>query len=276
MLSIIIPTRHEQFLEKTIQGLLENAGGDIEILVALDGYNPTERNPDPRVKYLELENIGMRQSINTAVKESKGEYLMKIDAHCIVPKDYDLQLIKDHQPNWVQIPRRYNLDPDKWCRGEKVVDYELFIFPLRYSPASLHGYKWPERAIARENVMIDDTLTFQGSCYFIARKYWDELDLLNDDGYGTLPAQEATYIGMTVWSRGGRVVVNKNTWYAHLFKGQRFSRGYYMSKDLQRECYAYSYNHWVNEHKEDFIKIIEKFLPMPKWATDWKERLWMH
>lgn len=274
MLSIIIPSRNEQFLEKTVQGLLDNCTGEIEIIVVLDGYNPPERNP--RAKYIHHEkSIGMRQAINSGMAEAKGEYIMKIDAHCVVAKGIDEQLIKDHQPNWVQIPRRYKLDDINWCPLlTDIVDYQHYIFPLKYNPPSLHGFKSVERTLERKDIMLDDTMTFQGSCYFMTRAYWNKLDLLNDEGYGTLPSQEANYIGNTVWLDGGRVITNKNTWYAHLFKGSRHGRGYFLDLGLSRECYAYSYNHWVNENKEGFIKIIERFWPVHGWPKDWKERLW--
>lgn len=275
MLSIVIPSKNEPYLEKTIQGLLDNAMGEIEIIVALDGYNPPERNP--RVKYIHHEKgVGMREAINSCVAESKGEYLMKIDAHCIVAKGFDQRLINDHQPDWIQIPRRYSLDVEKWERGDKVVDYEHWIYPLKYSPPSLHGFRSLERQEQRKDIMVDETMTFQGSCYFITRKYWDELNLLKDERYGTLPAQEATYIGNTVWKAGGKVMVNKNTWYAHWFKGKDHGRGYFMDRGLQRDCYAFSYNHWLNDNKEEFIKIVERFMPIPDWPSNWREKLWTH
>ena len=35
--SIIIPARNERYLTATVQGLLDNAAGDVEVLVMLDG-----------------------------------------------------------------------------------------------------------------------------------------------------------------------------------------------------------------------------------------------
>lgn len=272
MLSIIIPTKNEKYLERTIEDLLNKCTGDIEIIVVLDGYNPPERNP--RVTYIHLENsVGMREAINAGVEASKGEYIMKIDAHCIIDKGMDEKLIASHNPDWVQIPRRYKLDEENWKPQEEYIDYEYYIFPKKYTPVSLHGFRWTER-MAQQRELIDDTLTFQGSCYFMTREFWDKNNFLKDERYGTLPAQEATYIGNTIWLNGGRVVVNKNTWYSHLHKKKESGRGYHMSPDLQRKCYRVSYDYWTNEKKEGFIKLIEKFWPLPGWPRDWKERLW--
>lgn len=41
-LSIIIPSREEIFLNKTIQDLLVKAKGDIEVIATLDGWVPEE------------------------------------------------------------------------------------------------------------------------------------------------------------------------------------------------------------------------------------------
>lgn len=275
MVSIIIPTKNEVYLERTIQDLLDKCCGEIEIIVILDGYNPPERNSDPRVKYLYFEeSIGMKDAINHGVAHSKGEYLLKIDAHCIIDNEFDRKLIRDHQFNWVQIPRRHKLDEEKWLKKDDYVDYEYWIYPLKYNPPGLHGFKWLDRTAERKDILIDDTLTFQGSCWFMTKEWFKKCNFLNVEGYGTLPAQEATYIGNTTWLNGGRVVTNKNTWYAHLHKTQK--RGYSMSKELQNQCYIFSYNYWLNDNKEGFIKLIEKFWPLPNWPNNWQNRLWTH
>lgn len=278
MVSIIIPSKNEQYLEKTIRSVLENATGEIEVLPVLDGYEPPAEEivNDPRVRYLRVNSIGMRAAISTAAAAAKGEYLMKLDAHCLVAKGFDEALKADCQENWVVIPRRYRLDPDNWCieQGKEPVDYEHFIYPRKYRPVSLHGYRWDERAKARKDLLIDDTLTFQGSCWFMPKNHFMRNGFLQIKGYNGLPQQEAEEIGLTTWIGGGRVVTNKKTWYAHLFKGKRFGRGYFLSLQQTRDCYAYSYNHWVNENKEGFIKVIDHFWPIPGWPNDWKDRLW--
>ena len=63
--SIAIPSRNEQFLTPTIKDLLAKARGDIEIIVALEGYWPDEMVDDPRVHYIHSERPrGMRGAIN--------------------------------------------------------------------------------------------------------------------------------------------------------------------------------------------------------------------
>jgi len=275
MVSIIIPSRKEQYLEKTIRSVLENATGEIEVLPVLDGYEPPEIIDDPRVHYVRTNSVGMRGAINAAAVVSKGEYLMKLDAHCMVAKGFDEVLSADCKDNWVVIPRRFRLDPEKWSIIEEkgIVDYEHFIYPKKFSPISLHGWRWSERQEARKDILIDDTLTFQGSCWFMTKKHFERNGFLQVEGYNGMPQQEAEEIGITTWLGGGRVVVNKKTWYAHYRKPSN-GRGYFLDLGQTRGCYAYSYNHWVNEHKEGFIKLIESFWPISGWPDNWKEQLW--
>ena len=104
----------------------------------------------------------------------------------------------------------------------------------------------------------------------MTRDHWDRHDFMNDEGYNELHAQEAAYIGTATWMSGGRVAVNKNVWYCH----RHAKRGYRINNRAREKCYIYSYKHWVLDNKEGFIKLIEKFWPIPNWPENWKEQLW--
>jgi hypothetical protein len=175
----------------------------------------------------------------------------------------------------VVIPRRYKLDDEKWEPkfDEPPIDYERFIYPKKFDPVSLHGFRWVERAVERKDILIDDTLTFQGSCWFMKKSHFEKNKFLQIAGYNGLPQQEAEEISLTTRMGGGRVVVNKKTWYAHLFKGGKYGRGYHLDQKETRDCYQYSYNHWVNENRDGFKKIINQFMPIPGWPENWEEKL---
>lgn len=285
MISIVIPSKNEKFLQRTILDILEKATGEIEIFPVLDGYTipEEEKVKDSRVKYIlaaPKSYSQKRQAINTVVnKHAQGEYVMSVDAHCMFAKGFDEQLVKDHfQPNLVQVPRRHRLDAENWslqpqCDDRPPIDYEYIMFnPLLVKNEGLHGFKWDERTLTRQHIPIDDILTFQGSCWFMTKKWFQERGFMDVkyQGWG----QEAEEISFETWKNGGRVVVNKNTWYAHLHKGQKYGRMYFLSKEENRKSYEYSYDLWIRKNKEFFINLIERFMPLPGWPENWKEKIW--
>ena len=274
MLSIAIPSRNEKFLKRTIEDVLEKATGEIEIFPILDGYDipEEERVKDKRVHYIHFKTgLGKRQGINAMVAVCNGEYVMSLDAHCMMAKGFDEQLIKDHQPNWVQIPRRHRLDAENWCLQNQVdtrppIDYEYITYPRTSNGNVFHGFKWDERTIARWNIPIDETITFQGSCWFMTKDWFKKMGFmdLRYQAWG----QEAEEISFTTWTNGGKVMTNKNTWYAHLHKGKKYGRMYILSKSMCNKSYEYSYNRWKDDPK--FHELINKFMPMPGWTKEWK------
>ena len=282
IVSIVIPSRNEIFLEKTVNSLLENATGEIEIIAILDGYWPVPWNvTDKRVVLLHRgTSLGMRNGITSAVKIAKGDYILKIDAHCMVDKGFDEKLKADCEENWVVIPRRKRLDSKNWCIqdvGKPDVDYEYLSFPDNpsdFGGPGLNGRIWTERILSRKDIMIDDNISFQGSCWFMHKKFFHELELMDEVNYGTF-WNEAQEIGFKCLSIGGRLVTNKNTWYAHLHKGKEFGRGYNLDHSQMPIGATYTKKWMTNsawsKQVIPFEQIIEKFMPMPGWPEDWKE-----
>jgi len=290
MLSVIIPSKTELFLQKTILDVLEKSTGSVEVLPVLDGYWPPDNEivKDPRVRYIHLEpslKAQKRHGINLAVSEAKGDYVMSVDAHIMFAKGFDEQLIKDHNPNWIQIPRRNRLDAENWCLQDQCdnrppIDYEYIMFPPLVTNnnggfKSIHGFKWDAKTNAKLNVPIDDIIEFQGSCWFMTKEFFQRMGFMQIEGY-TGWGQEAEELSFKTWQSGGRVVVNKNTWYAHLHKGEKYGRMYWMSRSENRESYKYSFNHWMIENNDFMISLFEKFnseYRMPGWPNDWKDKI---
>ena len=280
MLSICIPSKGEKFLNQTIKDVLENATGEIEVFPVLDGYEPDELIEDSRVKYIRLPatpEMKKRHGVNEMVRQSKGDYVMSLDAHCLVAKGFDEQLAKDHKPNWVQIPRRHRLDAEKWeiqdQGGRPPIDYEYFMFKPLTRGESLHGYKWDSRTLERADIMIDDTLEFQGSCWFMTKDWFNKCGFMQIEGY-TGWGQEAEELGLKTRLMGGEVKTNKNTYYAHLHKGKTYGRMYHQNRSEVQASYDYSRQTWLYDNKDFFISVIEKFMPVPNWTPNWKELIW--
>ena len=281
MVSVIIPARNEIFLQQTIDNLLENATGEIEIIAGLDGYwpNPPIRD-DKRVHLLHFSTVqGMRNNINAMVRISKGEYIMKCDAHCAFAPGFDEVLVRDCvERNWIMIPRRYSLDVEGWGIEDngKVRDSHYLSYPTAfpdntYLGFGMHVKDWYGRGMERAEHMIDEDMTFQGSCWFMHKEYYTPM---NEVGYGPF-IQEAQELGLKIQLSGGKIMTNKNTWYAHLWKGKRFGRMYDLSRQESKIGEIYSADFWYNNRWDkrihDFEWLIDKFWPIPTWPENWKD-----
>lgn len=269
MLSIIIPSRNEVYLEKTIQDVLTKAQGEIEVIVILDGYWPEKPLiEDSRLKIIHRGSpLGMRAAVNAGVAISKGEYILKCDAHCMFDKGFDKVLTKDCGKNWVVVPRRYALDPENW----KILDNPKYPIDYMYLSADLHGEVWNEKNKDQslQKLPIDDLMASQGSCWFMPKSYYEFLDLEDEENYGKF-WNEMQEISFKCWLSGGRMIVNKNTWYAHWHKTK--GRGYSLSGNEQDKALSYIKRWLINTawHKQTlpFTWLIEKFWPVPTWNED--------
>ena len=249
LVSIIIPSRNEQFLAPTIKDLLEKATQDIEVIAILDGYWPPKEEmvDDPRVLYIHCSKAkGMRAGINAGADIARGKYLMKIDGHCIVDKGFDEKLKADCKPDWVVIPRRYALDAEKWQIEERTdnkypIDYQFLTYPEAsdegYGGKEFSGRLWREKNSDPESKgkLIDDCMSFQGSCWFMEKEYFKFLELMDEESYGTF-WKEAQEISFKAFLSGGAVKRNKKTWYAHLHKGNKYGRGYSLADTTPDKC----------------------------------------
>ena len=264
MLSIIIPSRVEKYLQKTVDDLNQKAREPIEVIVVLDGYLPDK--PISGAIVLPMSKIGMRACINEGTNVSKGDYIMKTDEHCMFDEGFDVKLKADCEDNWVVTPRRYRLDAENWKileDGRPPVDYMYQAI----IDGALRGWKDLDRGEKNKDILIDDTMSFQGSCYFMKRKYWfDLLYPMDDVNYGPF-ANEAQEICNKVWLSGGEVKVNKKTWYAHWYRTQNL---YNFSKEQLKEFndsvdagHKYCIDYWLHKWQglHDYKWLVDKFNP---------------
>jgi len=277
--SIIIPSRNERFLVQTVQDLLKN-GSDIEVIVVLDGYWEQGLPDDKRIRIIHRgKPHGMRDGINSAAAIAKGEWLMKVDAHCAFDQGYDEKLAADCDDNWIVIPRRYSLDAEKWERMPKSpIDAMHYFYPfLHPDDLGLHGRPWMERSRERRDILIDEDVTFQGSCWFMHRDHFHKrLNGMSEVGYETFmgePQEIGFKTQLGAWE--GNVMRNKKTWYAHLHKGKTYGRMYSFSGSERTRGNAFSFDFWWNnrwtERVHDIEWLIDRFMPMPGWVGNWKE-----
>jgi glycosyltransferase involved in cell wall biosynthesis len=284
LVSVIIPSADPRFLPKMIPDLLAKAAGPIEIIVSLDGVD-AQLPDDPRVIAIRHPRLGMRGALNAARARVSGEWVMKTDEHCLFAEGFDETLKADCTDNWLLIPRRYSLDAERWAiednpKGPR--DYHYLSCPVwsirEKDDYSMHGLEWPERTRERLNKPeydIDETLSWQGSCYFMSRRHYEWLGPLVEENWGTF-AGEPQEIGLKTQLFGGRIMVTKKTWYAHLHKGKKYGRGYRPDGAEISRGHEYNAWYWVTnqwpERKRSLRWLVERFWPVPTWPIDAVDR----
>lgn len=292
-LSVLIPARSEEFLARTIQDILDHSEADTEVIAVCDGGWPPVEVPDhPRVTLIyHPKAIGQRAATNEAARLSRAKFVMKCDAHCSFDQGFDRKLMADYEPGWTVIPRLYNLHAfDRVCEcGHRVyqgpqIDCEKCGKPMKreiiWKPRwrrtsdfqrfdhELHFQYWgayKKRAEVQGDLA--ESMSFLGACFFMSRDRFIEIEGL-DEKHGSW-GQFGTEIACKTWLSGGRLMVNKKTFYSHLFRTQDgFSFPYPnpgTHRSRQHSQWLWYGNNWPKQIYP-LSWLIEKFWPIPDWS----------
>lgn len=135
-----------------------------------------------------------------------------------------------------------------------------------------HG-EWKKKQVGD----LVETPSLQGSAFMLTReKYW-ELNI-SDESWGSW-GQQGVEVALKTWLSGGRVLVNKRTWYAHMFRtqGGDFSFPYPQRpqseivklRDFTKDLFMN--NKWPQATKT-FQWFLDKFKPLPGWHDSTREQ----
>src|SRR3989344_5386246 len=292
-LSILIPSRNEMFTARTVQDIIEKKRGKTEIIVGMDGQwsDPgLEDHPDVRILYLS-QPIGQRAMTNKLARLSGAKYLMKVDAHCSFDEGFDVKLMADMQDDWTVVPNMKNLHAFDWvcpnghrryqgpsgpcqdCGKETTRDV---IWYAKSSPnstsyrfdKSLKFQYFGEYKAKQEGDLVE-TMSLQGSCFMLTRdKYW-QLNICNEEAGSW--GHQGSEVALKTWLSGGRVLCNKKTWYAHMFRTQGGDFGFpwparesEIEKTRQHLRDTFLEDKWpLAKHKLSWL--VDKFGPVPGW-----------
>jgi len=175
-----------------------------------------------------------------------------------------------------------------WQRREnRKSDYMWFNKDLKFSyfdrshlkeygndiSALKHKYAHSRRDWAKGK--ITDQMCAIGACWMMHRKRYWELDGV-DEAHGSW-GQMGVEIAMKSWLSGGRQVVNKNTWFAHMFRTQGGDFGFpypLRGKEVQN-ARKYSQKLWKGNLWPKAIRplswLIDHFSPLPGWDEELKK-----
>ncbi|MFA4837762.1 MAG: glycosyltransferase [Dehalococcoidia bacterium] len=308
-LSILIPARNEMFLARTIQDIFEHSEADTEVIAVLDGAwaePPLPQHDRVNVIYVP-ESIGQRAATNMAAKLADGRYLMKVDAHCSFDQGFDRKMLEGFSQvsnETTMIPIMRNLWVFDWkcyscgwkkyqgptpkkceqCGGTNVKRKMMWVGkhnPQSWSycfDAQPHFQYFEEykhrpgiREVAKQSGL-SETMSLQGSCFMVSReKYW-ELNLC-DESLGSW-GNQGIEVACKTWLSGGRVLINHNTWYAHMFRtqGGDFSFPYPQCGRAQQKTKANTWDQFFNNRWDKQIYpvswLVKKFWPVFGWTDD--------
>jgi len=303
-LSVLIPSRNEIFLSKTIENILENIEGDTEIIAVLDGGwadPPVKDHPRVTLIYHPV-SIGQRAAVNEAAQLATGKYMLKCDAHCSFDKGFDVKLMEPYESGELgfdvtTIPRMYNLHAFDWaCKQcgnrtyqgpyptkceecDNVADFErVMVWQPRWSRKTdfarfdntlhfqYHG-SYGKRPQAQGD--LPEVMCFVGACFFMHRKRFWDIDGLDEEtgSWGQMGVE----ISCKSWLSGGRMVTNRRTHFSHMFRTQAGFGFPYANPGIEkariRSRHLWFGNNWPKQ-VHPLSWLLEKFWPIPDWTDE--------
>ncbi len=318
-LSILIPARQEMFLARTIADALEKSEADTEIIATLDGAWATPGFEIPqhdRVNVIYVpKSIGQRASTNIAAKLARGRYYMKCDAHCAFDQGFDRKMLEGFErigEDVTMVPIMRNLWAFSWkcfhcgwktyqgptpaqcgdpkCgKSDKIrrkmlwygkPNPQSWTYCFDAEPHFQYFNEYKSRSGVKEQARetgFTETMSLQGSCFMASReKYWERE--LCDESLGNW-GNQGIEVACSTWLTGGRVVVNHNTWYAHMFRtqGGDFGFPYEQSGRAVQKTKQATWNKYVGGKWSKQVRpvswLVEKFWPVPGWTEKALEEL---
>jgi len=306
-LSILIPARNETYLARTIEDITAHTEADTEVIATLDGqWTDPQIKQHPQVNVIFVpEAVGQRAATNLAAKLARGKYIMKVDAHCAFDQGFDRKMIEGFKitgDNVTMVPVMGNLHVFDWnCRdcnwklyqgpdpekcGEcgstnlrkkmvwqqrRGIHSTSYCFDAEPKFCYFEDYKHRPKYTEDKKTGFTETMSLQGSCFMCTReKYW-ELNIC-DETLGNW-GNQGVEVACKTWLSGGRVLVNHNTWYAHLFRTRtHFGFPWPVSGREQERTKKNVRNlFWEKRWDKQIYPVgwlVEKFWPVPGWTKE--------
>jgi hypothetical protein len=202
-------------------------------------------------------------------------------------------MINEMHDDWTMIPVMRNLHAFDWVCPEghrryqspsgvcKVCGKETkmdVVWIAKTNPQStayyfdkdLHFQYHGEHKRKQEGDIVE-TMSAQGSCFMCTREKYFDLKLC-DESWGSW-GNQGTEVACKTWLSGGRLVVNKKTWYAHMFRtqGGDFSFPYQQSGREVEHARQCSRDLFLNDKWDKAVRplswLIDKFNP-PTWDKE--------
>lgn len=258
-MSVLIPALNEQrFLSRTIDNIFSTVQdpADVEVIVVDQGGNG---DIDPRAVVIRPgENVGERRAMNVAAAQAKGEFLLRIDAHCDFepvnweralaevtgPKDITVAVLTAVNYEWQRIPGHwYGL-----CR---------LVIVEEDGKKGLEA-KWQTPNKERNYRTIEPNMALTGCGFMLRKSFYDEIGGADDD----LPKMGAIgeEFAIKAWYHGGKVQTRTDVTIGHIFSvpGSGYdTSGVKVAQQKLYERYGSCYDRLVEQFPGfDTIKLV--------------------
>lgn len=136
--------------------------------------------------------------------------------------------------------------------------------------STLH-FQYEGRIASRQRGDLIETMSCLGACWFLDRDYFWSLGGL-DEAHGSW-GQMGQEVACKTWLSGGRMLTNRRTWYAHLFRtqgGPEWGFPYPQSAQQVEHARQYARDLWMRNAWPQQIHplrwLVEKFWPVKGWT----------
>lgn len=210
-LSILIPSKNEPYLEKTLFDLMQKIKGDTDIFVGLDGMGVQDASKIiakfagyqncPLFVFTE-ESIGQRAMTNKLALKTEADYLLKCDAHVSFSEGFEVAMMSEMDNKTILAPLLLVLDPITWqINGKKQM--AQFVFDRNFVMQHRDGD-------------VGETMTVQGSAWMISKENYFKWNVC-DESFGSWGGQ-AVELGIRAWLNGGKCKTTRSAYYGHVFR----------------------------------------------------------
>lgn len=170
----------------------------------------------------------------------------------------------------------HEMSPNPNCDNTTDFQQKIAFVPRPQTPNStsyrvdnmLHFNYFEEYKKKQEGGLVE-SMSLQGSFFMCSREnYWAKE--LCDESWGSW-GQQGAEVALKTWLSGGRVIINKRTWYAHLFRTQpgfgfpyeQSGNGMQRARDICNDIFKN--NKW-SQQVHPLSWLVEKFWPVPGWS----------
>lgn len=159
--------------------------------------------------------------------------------------------------------------------GKKAPQSKSYCFDPEPRFQYFNEYTKTDKYKAEKKTGFTETMSLQGSCFMATRENYWKYELCGDDlgSWGN----QGIEVACKTWLSGGRVLVNHNTWYAHMFRTQGGDFGFPWpavgTNKTKKKVKDLLWDQKWDEQIHPVSWLVERFWPVSGWTDEDLEEL---